>query len=109
MARRVWRGSSDFDVRHSFQTAEWSGQIAGWLVGYTICLTLFYTLAPLILRMGAEEYGSYGTEQSKGTRLLSLSGHVERPGNYELPMSATRVKTCRSTIGTTPPLRRSPP
>ena len=44
---------------------------------------------PLILRMGAERYASYGTEQSKGTRLLSLSGHVERPGNYELPMSAT--------------------
>jgi NADH-quinone oxidoreductase subunit F len=44
---------------------------------------------PVILRVGAEQYASYGTEQSKGTRLLSLSGHVERPGNYELPMSAT--------------------
>jgi NADH-quinone oxidoreductase subunit F len=44
---------------------------------------------PVILRIGAEQYASYGTEQSKGTRLLSLSGHVERPGNYELPMSAT--------------------
>jgi NADH-quinone oxidoreductase subunit F len=44
---------------------------------------------PLILRIGAEKYAEIGTEQSKGTRLLSLSGHVERPGNYELPMSAT--------------------
>jgi NADH-quinone oxidoreductase subunit F len=44
---------------------------------------------PLILRMGAEQYGSIGTEQSKGTRLLSLSGHVKLPGNYELPLSAT--------------------
>ena len=44
---------------------------------------------PVILRMGAEKYASIGTEQSKGTRLLSLSGHVERPGNYELPMSAS--------------------
>jgi NADH-quinone oxidoreductase subunit F len=44
---------------------------------------------PLILRMGAERYASIGTEQSKGTRLLSLSGHVQRPGNYELPLSAT--------------------
>jgi NADH-quinone oxidoreductase subunit F len=44
---------------------------------------------PLILRMGADKYAEIGTEQSKGTRLLSLSGHVERPGNYELPMSAT--------------------
>jgi NADH-quinone oxidoreductase subunit F len=52
---------------------------------------------PLILRMGAERYAEYGTEQSKGTRLLSLSGHVERPGNYELPMTATLrdlVETC---------------
>jgi NADH-quinone oxidoreductase subunit F len=44
---------------------------------------------PTILRMGAAEYAKIGTEQSKGTRLLSLSGHVQRPGNYELPFSAT--------------------
>jgi NADH-quinone oxidoreductase subunit F len=44
---------------------------------------------PLILRIGAERYAEIGTEQSKGTRLLSISGHVQRPGNYELPMSAT--------------------
>jgi len=44
---------------------------------------------PYILRMGAAEYARIGTEQSTGTRLLSLSGHVQRPGNYELPMDAT--------------------
>jgi NADH-quinone oxidoreductase subunit F len=44
---------------------------------------------PHILRMGPERYAEIGTEQSKGTRLLSLSGHVQRPGNYELPFSAT--------------------
>jgi NADH-quinone oxidoreductase subunit F len=44
---------------------------------------------PLILRIGAQRYAEIGTEQSKGTRLLSISGHVQRPGNYELPMSAT--------------------
>jgi NADH-quinone oxidoreductase subunit F len=44
---------------------------------------------PTILRIGAGSYAGIGTEQSKGTRLLSLSGHVQRPGNYELPMSAT--------------------
>jgi NADH-quinone oxidoreductase subunit F len=42
-----------------------------------------------ILRVGPETYAEIGTEQSKGTRLLSLSGHVKRPGNYELPFSAT--------------------
>lgn len=39
--------------RTSFQEATWNSQIAGWLVGYTLCLFLFYTLAPLILRMGS--------------------------------------------------------
>jgi solute carrier family 35 protein F1/2 len=39
--------------RHSFQGAAWNGQVAGWLVGYTLCLCLFYSLAPLILRMGS--------------------------------------------------------
>lgn len=39
--------------RKSFQDATWDSHVAGWLVGYTLCLTLFYTLAPLILRMGS--------------------------------------------------------
>ena len=29
---------------------------------------------------------AYGTEKSKGTRIYCLSGHVNRPGNYELPL-----------------------
>jgi NADH-quinone oxidoreductase subunit F len=44
---------------------------------------------PVILAMGAAAYAEIGTEQSKGTRVLSLSGHVRRPGNYELPFDAT--------------------
>jgi NADH-quinone oxidoreductase subunit F len=44
---------------------------------------------PYILAQGAERYATVGTEQSKGTRVMSLSGHVRRPGNYELPMTAT--------------------
>src|SRR3954452_8324883 len=44
---------------------------------------------PYILRTGAADYAKVGSEQSKGTRVLSLSGHVRRPGNYELPFSDT--------------------
>jgi NADH-quinone oxidoreductase subunit F len=44
---------------------------------------------PAILRKGAEEYHKLGTEQSGGTHVMSLSGHVLRPGNYEMPMSLT--------------------
>jgi NADH-quinone oxidoreductase subunit F len=41
---------------------------------------------PAVLKYGAETYAAYGTERSKGTRVYCLSGHVERPGNYELPL-----------------------
>jgi NADH-quinone oxidoreductase subunit F len=44
---------------------------------------------PHILARGPEWYASIGTERSKGTRIFSVSGHVERPGNYELPLSVT--------------------
>ncbi|KAL2016978.1 hypothetical protein VTK56DRAFT_2812 [Thermocarpiscus australiensis] len=39
--------------RDSFRGATWNGQVGGWLVGYTLCLTIFYSVAPLILRMGS--------------------------------------------------------
>ncbi|KAJ4150288.1 hypothetical protein LMH87_011045 [Akanthomyces muscarius] len=42
--------------RASFQQAQWDSHVAGWLVGYTLCLFLFYTLAPLILRMGSAAF-----------------------------------------------------
>jgi NADH-quinone oxidoreductase subunit F len=44
---------------------------------------------PFIVAMGGEKYAAIGTERSKGTRVFSLSGNVRRPGNYELPLTAT--------------------
>jgi NADH-quinone oxidoreductase subunit F len=41
---------------------------------------------PAVVRHGAGIYAAYGTEKSKGTRIFCLSGHVNRPGNYELPL-----------------------
>ncbi len=41
---------------------------------------------PHVLRMGGEAYAKIGSERNGGTRLFCLSGHVERPGVYELPM-----------------------
>ncbi len=41
---------------------------------------------PSIIRMGGEEYARLGTEQSTGTKLVSISGHVRRPGNYEIEL-----------------------
>jgi len=44
---------------------------------------------PLILEMGGEAYAQIGTEGSTGPRLFCLSGHVERPGVYEVEFGAT--------------------
>ncbi len=41
---------------------------------------------PAIVRMGGGEYAKLGTETSKGTKLVSVSGHVKRPGNYEVEL-----------------------
>ncbi len=39
---------------------------------------------PWLLNNGAEAYKKYGSERSPGTRLLAISGHVKRPGVYEV-------------------------
>ncbi len=39
---------------------------------------------PHILRMGGEAYAKIGTETSAGTKVVSVSGNVTRPGNYEV-------------------------
>jgi len=41
---------------------------------------------PHILQMGGAEYAKIGTETSTGTKLVSVSGNVERPGNYEIEL-----------------------
>jgi NADH-quinone oxidoreductase subunit F len=41
---------------------------------------------PHILRNGAEWYRQWGSEKSPGTKLFCVSGHVRKPGNYELPL-----------------------
>lgn len=47
------------------------------------------TNVPPIIARGAEWYRSIGTEKSTGPKIFSLSGRVNRPGNYELPLGTT--------------------
>ena len=47
------------------------------------------TNVPWIMVNGAAEYKKIGTEQSTGTKIFCVSGHVPRPGNYELPLGVT--------------------
>jgi NADH-quinone oxidoreductase subunit F len=49
----------------------------------TLCCT------PLILDRGAAWFKSMGTEQSTGTKVVSVSGNVQRPGNYEIELGIT--------------------
>jgi NADH-quinone oxidoreductase subunit F len=41
---------------------------------------------PFIINEGASAYAAIGTEKSKGTKLISVCGHVAKPGVYEIEM-----------------------
>lgn len=47
------------------------------------------TNVPMIISKGVDWYRSFGSDQSPGTKIFSLSGCVNRPGNYELPLGTT--------------------
>ncbi len=47
------------------------------------------THVPNILRNGADWFKQWGTDRCPGTRVYCVSGHVKKPGNYELPMDVT--------------------
>jgi NADH-quinone oxidoreductase subunit F len=41
---------------------------------------------PHIVRNGPDWFKEVGTEKAPGTKMFTISGKVERPGNYELPL-----------------------
>ena len=45
--------------------------------------------APHIIRMGGAEYAKLGAPGSTGTKLVSVSGHVQRPGNFEIELGVS--------------------
>jgi NADH-quinone oxidoreductase subunit F len=52
----------------------------------TINNTQSYASVPTILRKGPEWFAKLGVANAGGTVVFSVSGHVNKPGNYELPM-----------------------
>jgi len=42
--------------RHAFRTATWNGAVGGYLVGYTLILTIFYTLVPILYRFASAAF-----------------------------------------------------
>lgn len=47
------------------------------------------TNVPMIITRGSKWYSSIGTERSTGPKIFSLSGKINKPGNYELPLGTT--------------------
>ncbi len=47
---------------------------------------------PWIIRNGADAYTAYGAENSRGTRLFAVSGHVKKPGVYEVEFGTTTFR-----------------
>jgi len=64
--------------------------ISGLYAGPTLVNNV-ETLAtvPTINNMGGAEYAKIGTEGSTGTKLISVSGDVQRPGNYEVVLGTS--------------------
>ena len=52
----------------------------------TINNTQSYASVPTILRKGPDWFAKLGTTNAGGTVIFSVSGHVAKPGNYELPL-----------------------
>jgi NADH-quinone oxidoreductase subunit F len=60
---------------------------------------------PAIIRMGGQEYAKLGTETSTGTKVVSVSGDVQRPGNYEIELGIPSRELIYDLAGGPPPGR----
>jgi len=60
-----------------------------------------YCAATWIIANGAEAYAKLGTERSKGTKIISVSGHVRKPANYEVEMGTPLLELIAEAGGVT--------
>jgi NADH-quinone oxidoreductase subunit F len=68
----------------------------------TVNNTQSYASVPTILRRGAQWFAELGPKNSGGTAIFSVSGHVEKPGNFELPLGIPFVdllELCGGVLG----------
>jgi NADH-quinone oxidoreductase subunit F len=54
---------------------------------------------PHIVANGGEWYRQWGSEKSAGTKLFCVSGHVNKPGNYELPLGFPLIELIEDVCG----------
>jgi solute carrier family 35 protein F1/2 len=71
--------------RDAFRSATWDADVAGWIVGFTLCMTLFYTLVPLVLRMASAGFYNISLLTANfwgviiGVRVFGLRVHFMYP------------------------------
>jgi len=58
-----------------------------------------YCAVPAILRDSAAAFAALGSQRNGGTRLFCISGHVNRPGVYELPMGFNLLRMIHEVAG----------
>jgi len=58
----------------------------------TINNTQSFASVPQIIRKGASWFADLGVEGSSGTMIFSVSGHVNKPGNFELPLGTPFIE-----------------
>ena len=78
--------------RHSFQTATWNSKVGGYLTGYTLILSWFYSAAPIVFRMASAAFFNIGLLTGNfwglivGIRLFHLHVHWMYPVAFVLIM-----------------------
>ncbi|MGE5644185.1 MAG: NADH-quinone oxidoreductase subunit NuoF [Acidobacteriota bacterium] len=58
-----------------------------------------YCAVPAIIREGGAAFAALGTPRNGGTRLFCISGHVNRPGVYELPLGFNLLRMINEVAG----------
>ena len=77
------------------------GKEPEWFFGCPTVVNNVETIAsvPFIVQCGYAAYRAYGTEESPGTMLFGISGHVKKPGVYELPYGVSMKKVIYELCG----------
>jgi NADH-quinone oxidoreductase subunit F len=77
------------------------------VAGAWACPTLLnnvesFSAIPAIINDGAAAFAALGTPKNGGTRLVCISGHVNKPGVYELPLGYPMMKAIEEVSGGIP-------
>lgn len=77
------------------------GKEPEWFFGCPTVVNNVETISsvPFIIEKGYEAYRAYGTPESPGTMLFGISGHVKKPGVYELPYGVSMKKVIDELCG----------